>query len=75
MNICTVAKHVTSDTADSLKNSLMRQYDSSTVYVSLFLQRVYKITKTELSSSCLSVCPPKCNTTAYTGRIFRKFNI
>jgi len=31
MNVCTVGKHVTSETADSLKNSIMRQYDSSTV--------------------------------------------
>ena len=45
------------------------------MYVSLFLQRAYKITKSFLSSSCLSVCPPKYNTTACTGRIFMKFYI
>ena len=57
MNIRTVAKHIISGIADSLKNSLMGQYDSSTVYVTLFLQRAYKITKSGLPSLCLSVGP------------------
>jgi hypothetical protein len=75
MNIWTVAKHVTSDIAGSLNNSLIMQCDISTVYVSLLLQRVYKITKSDLSSSCLSVCTLKCKSKAYNGRIFMKFYI